>query len=104
MNSNSYKKIPCRTNKPDSVSLAQLKGYQFVTSVLKACLSQQNLLQFPENWFSINISLSIYVYIYTYTHTHTYTHTQSQNKALTQKCKIKNIEIKLFVFQKTSSP
>ena len=86
------------------MSLAQLKGYQFVTSVLKACLSQQNLLQFPENWFSINISLSIYVYIYTYTHTHTYTHTQSQNKALTQKCKIKNIEIKLFVFQKTSSP
>ena len=99
MNSNSYKKIPCRADKPDSVSLAQLKGYQFVTSVLKACISQQNILQFPENWFSINISLSLYVCIYIYTHTHThthvYTHIQSQNKGSTQKCKIKNIEIKL---------
>ena len=71
MNSNSYKKIPCRTNKPDSVSLAQLKGYQFVTSVLKACISQQNLLQFPENWFSINITLYIYVCVYIYMYTHT---------------------------------
>ena len=103
MNSNSYKKIPCRADKPDSVSLAQLKGYQFVTSVLKACISQQNILQFPENWFSINISLSLYVYLYiyiythihTHTHTHVYTHIQSQNKGSTQKCKIKNIEIKL---------